>query len=296
MADEVDERTLELVAALLEDAERFPWKTAPYLARRLAETRNVSVGPADLERALLEHAGRENRLIRYSFFPARKTLDLLWGHVRNVGDSAELPPVLLRPEADIAAMVGELEEPALPDDAPWCFLSHSFRDLQAVIALRDRLISRGYGVWIAEVQIEPGGMITEAVQKGLRGSDKLVAFMSPSSIGSRWVLKEISVAVHSARLPPVVIVDGTSTELIELFSAWASAAEGWPDRVAAAVTQLVSGDHDEHAATELPSLVVAGLGDVPPGERRAVVFPEGHRSGGHPCLTMEEAFPPPHER
>jgi len=72
----IDDRTLELTAELLADAEDLPWKTARYLSRRLMDKHQVAVRAPELEQALLNHAGRPLRLLRYSFFPARKTLDL----------------------------------------------------------------------------------------------------------------------------------------------------------------------------------------------------------------------------
>ncbi len=153
------DRALELVEEILAASPRYPWKTARYLARKLRE-RDCRVTPAALEDALLEHARSPGRRIRYSFFPARKTLDLLWGHVREVNDFERLP------DPALADQVGEFEPCALPDEAPWYFLSHSFRDLKAVRDIREQLIARGYGVWIAEAEVFLGDMISYKVQEG----------------------------------------------------------------------------------------------------------------------------------
>ncbi len=291
-ADETD-RALELTTRLLAEADQYPWKPAKYLASRLRSVHGLRISADTLEGALLEHAKQPERRIRYSFFPARKTLDLLWGHVANIGEFGALPDVLLQPDHELQAQLANMTTPDLAEDAPWCFLSHSFRDLATVLRLREELVGRGYGVWIAETEIQLGAMITDAVQSGLREADVLAVYLSNRSIVSRWVLKETGVAVHQWKLPPVVVIDGRSSELVELFAAWLKGADDWEAQVRDTMAALLDTDHFEQAATNVSQLVVGALAEVPSELRFVVAFPASPQRGASDFHTLDEAFPSP---
>jgi len=273
------------VAKILENSVDYPWKTAKYLRRRLAED-GVPITTEELENALLEHAVGEDRVVRYSFFPARKSLDLLWGHVDVVNDPANLPDPHLETE------FGEFDRCAVPESRPWCFLSHSFRDLPAVKHLYGRLLDRGYGVWLAEAEVMTGMMIVKAVQEGLDLCDRFVLVATPNSLASRWVLKESIQAIERWSLPVTVIVDGSDAngELISVFADWLD--DRWDDTLEARLNALESGAPPDPAATMLSDLLVAGLGQGVPPDRRAVVldpFPAAPPVAGF--RTFEEEFP-----
>ena len=85
-----------------------------------------------------------------------------------VNDSANLP------EPHLEAEFGEFDRCTVPNERPWCFLSHSFRDLPRVKLIYDRLLERGYGVWLAEAEVMTGLMIVKAVQEGLDLCDRFV--------------------------------------------------------------------------------------------------------------------------
>jgi len=279
---------VELVVGLLKRADRYPWKTARYLSRQLPD--DLRIGAGALENALLEHARSPERVVRYSFFPARKTLDLLWGHVDNVRDFAKLPAPFLEPDPTFLTEAGEFESCHLPDDATWCFLSHNFRDIAAVRELRERLVARGYGVWIAEAEILRGAMITEAVQKGLERADRFLLYVTRRSLGSRWVLKEAGVAVNRWKLPPTVVVDGTDPELVGLFRPWVEA--DWDNQwLFREMDRLLTDVHEEPAATFLPDLLVGALRDVPRADRRVVIHPAPEGPLPRGFMTLEAGFP-----
>lgn len=283
-------RAVELVAEILREAESYPWKTARYLTQRLATSRDFHMGTRALEDALLDHARSPERVVRYSFFPARKTLDLLWGHVRNIRDFGTLPDPFLELRPEFLAEVGEFEPCDLSDDAIWCFLSHNFRDLDQVRELRTELIARGYGVWIAEAEILEGAMITQAVQEGLERADRFVLYVTRRSLGSRWVLKEASVAVNRWKLPPTVVIDGGDGELVELFRPWVQANwdDGW---LARGMDRLLLDVDEEPAATMLPDLLVGALRGVPRDSRRAVVHPAPEVPLPAGFTTLDAEFP-----
>jgi len=269
------------VADILENSARYPWKTAKYLRRRLAED-GTSITTAELEAALLEHAANEDRVLRYSFFPARKSLDLLWGHVGVVKDPSDLPDPHLETE------FGEFDPCGVPEGRPWCFLSHSFLDLPRVKPLYERLLDQGYGVWLAEAEVMKGTMIVKAVQEGLQICDHLVLVATPNSLASRWVLKEVIQSIHHRSIP----VNGAeeNREMISLFTDWLE--DRWDHSIGERVDALEPGGARDPDATMLSDLLVEGLGDGVPPDRRVVVldpFPAAPPGAGF--RTFEEVFP-----
>ena len=287
--NDVDQAVI-LVAEMLKDSEAYPWKTARYLSERLRKKKGCNIDPKTLEKVLLDNAQLPDRQVRYSFFPARKTLDLLWGHVRNVNDFEALPDPHLDLTRDFVKAVGEFEPCKLSDDAPWCFLSHNFRDLEVVRKIREDLLSRGYGVWMAEAEIFHGDMITQKVQEGLERADRFVMYMSRRSLGSRWVLKEASVAINHWHLPPTVVLDGKDPALNELFQPWLAA--DWNNAwLAEHIDQLLTDANEEPAAIMLPVLLIGALQGVPREKRHVVTYPEQDHERRAEIQTFDEAFP-----
>lgn len=284
------QKVVALTAGILDEAGRYPWKTARYLSQVLANKRGFRIGPKTLEKALLEHARSKTRQVRYSFFPARKTLDLLWGHVRNINDFEALPDPFLEPDEGFLTEVGEFKPCELSEDAPWCFLSHNFRDLDAVRKLRRGLIDRGYGVWIAEAEIFEGDMITHKVQDGLERSHRFVLYMTRKSLGSRWVLKEAGVAINRWNLPPTIVADGNDPELVELFRPWLE-GEWEAGPLATEIDRLLVDANEEPAATMLPELLIGALRDVPRERRRVVVYPDKTYAEHRGFATTDDEFP-----
>ena len=85
--------TLKLVSQILTNRqERYAWKTAKYLSKQLGK-RGCHLSKEKLEDLLIAYTQTPNRKIRYSSFPAKKSLDLLWGHVSLVGELSTLPNV-----------------------------------------------------------------------------------------------------------------------------------------------------------------------------------------------------------
>jgi hypothetical protein len=56
-----------------------PWMTATGLSQRLEEVYGCTIEPAKIESTLEEYSRKPGRKIRYSYYPMKKTLDILWG-------------------------------------------------------------------------------------------------------------------------------------------------------------------------------------------------------------------------
>jgi hypothetical protein len=247
-----DDRALDLVSQILANRqERYAWKTAKYLSKQLGK-RGCHISKEKLEDLLIAYTTETpNPEIRYSSFPAKRTLDLLWGHVSLIGELSTLPNVDLDTEYEYYDPNNVLA------DAPWCFLSHSHHDLKTVLEIRDKLLARGYGVWIFEAEIPVQARITEEVQRGLAQSQSFIVYVSRRSLMSRWVLKETAVAFNNEHLEPFVVVDAEDRELTSFFHKWL--VSGWADvNLWEETGHLLSGiDEPEEsvATTEIPVLL-----------------------------------------
>ena len=266
------ESVVDLVADLLVESKQYPWKTARYLSGWLSD-QGCEVSPGALEDALLEHANRADRRVRYSFFPARKSMDLLWGHVDVVNNPKNLPGPHLEEG------YGDFQPCDALEEVEWCFLSHSFRDLSKTRKIYDHLLKRGYGVWLAEAEVMTGAMIVRAVHEGMELCDRFVLHATPESLGSRWVLKEGIEAVSRMSMPVTIIIDEDDEKIGALFDDWLGGR--WGGDLERRLQDLVSDSPPDPAATQLSDLLVAGLGQVPE-DRRVVLQMKRAEDGSAP--------------
>jgi hypothetical protein len=74
------------------------------------------------------------------------------------------------------------------------FLSHSVADLSIVTKMHDLLSAGGITVYIAELQPQPGVLISEKIEKMIRESDYFIALLTRDGQRSPFVNYEIGVA------------------------------------------------------------------------------------------------------
>ena len=246
--------------------ERFAWKTAKYLSGQLKK-HGCSIDPEVLDNLLIEHARSPGAVLRYSAFPARKNLDTLWGHKDLVGDLASLPNLTLDEEHEFFGPCNVAET------APWCFLSHNYHDLGTVWEIRNRLLERGYGVWVFEAEIGIHAHIAGAVQEGLAKSELFVVYASRYALQSRWVIKEMLTAVQGD-LRPYVIVNWKDKELGDFFASWLTT--GWADVDLAQETDRLLANipepEEQVAVTDVVTLLESMKDLCPEAERRLVIY------------------------
>lgn len=191
-----------------------PWMTAAALARRTDQS------VTHLEQTLIAHSQSPGRKIRHSHYPGRKTLSLLWGHIDVVGEKGNLAQLHRydSPDEDLAI------DASLPEDAPWYFLSHNYRDFGKALQIRDLLLSKGCGAWLFETEIPERGVIVNEVVEALQQCSGFIALVTRSSMGSLWVQKEIEVARRQG-FEVHLVLDGSDPELLQLFEQW---KHQWP--------------------------------------------------------------------
>ncbi len=72
------------------------------------------------------------------------------------------------------------------------FLSHTSSDKDVVEPIGTFLSKCGLKVWLDAWSMTPGDSLIEKIGEGLESSDRLVVFLSPESVESNWVRKEVA--------------------------------------------------------------------------------------------------------
>lgn len=83
-----------------------------------------------------------------------------------------------------------------PDTRPLgVFLSHTWADKDFARKLAADLRSLGVRVWIDEAEIKLGDSLIEKISSGISGMDYLAVVLSPESVQSEWVKREVEIAI-----------------------------------------------------------------------------------------------------
>lgn len=75
------------------------------------------------------------------------------------------------------------------------FLSHNYQDKKFVKKLALDLECHGIKVWLDEAELKIGDSLIEKIRDGIDNINYVAVILSPNSIKSRWVQKEIDVAM-----------------------------------------------------------------------------------------------------
>lgn len=75
------------------------------------------------------------------------------------------------------------------------FLCHSSQDKNRVENVAQILQGFDYSVWYDEWAIDPGEQIVDKIEEGLSQMDVLVVFLTPASVDSKWVQRELNTAL-----------------------------------------------------------------------------------------------------
>ena len=80
-----------------------------------------------------------------------------------------------------------------PDDV---FISHSSKDDDFVKELREALESQGIKVWVDSRNLRGGSKLAPEIDEAIEQARQLIVVLSPNTINSPWVRKEIDKAVE----------------------------------------------------------------------------------------------------
>lgn len=102
------------------------------------------------------------------------------------------------------------------------FLSYSHKDSKLAKQIAKGLVEFGLDIWNSEAEIFPGDNWAEKVSDALKDSDAMVVLITPESLKSRTVQREIEYALgnssYSNRLIPVLV--GSEEKLSEKNIPW----------------------------------------------------------------------------
>jgi hypothetical protein len=76
------------------------------------------------------------------------------------------------------------------------FLSHNVNDKPFVRNLARDLENHGVKYWLDEAEIKVGDSLIEKIRSGLDEVDYVTVILSPNSIASSWVQREMDVAMN----------------------------------------------------------------------------------------------------
>jgi len=80
-------------------------------------------------------------------------------------------------------------------NAKGIFLSHSSRDKPFARKLAGDLKAAGLTVWVDEAEIQIGDSLISKIQSGIDDMEFLVVVLSPDSVSSEWVKREVAIAL-----------------------------------------------------------------------------------------------------
>jgi hypothetical protein len=81
-------------------------------------------------------------------------------------------------------------------DQPSIFLSHTWKDKPFARRLASELTQLGARVWIDEAEIKLGDSLIEKIRTGIDEMDYLAVVLSPDSVTSPWVQREVDIAMN----------------------------------------------------------------------------------------------------
>src|SRR5262245_6306645 len=97
-----------------------------------------------------------------------------------------------------------MEKSTTRSNVPSIFLSHTYTDKTFARALSERLKRHGIHVWIDEAEIQIGDSIISKIESGIREASYLGVVLSPDSVSSEWVNREVRIAlteeIHGKRV------------------------------------------------------------------------------------------------
>jgi len=87
-------------------------------------------------------------------------------------------------------------KPSKANRSPSVFLSHTWKDKEFVRRLAVDLEEAGARVWVDEAEILLGDSLIEKIRSGIDEMEYLAVVLSPDSVSSEWVKREMDIAMN----------------------------------------------------------------------------------------------------
>lgn len=79
------------------------------------------------------------------------------------------------------------------------FLSHNHKDKPFVRRLSERLRAHGIQTWVDEAEMRVGDSLISRIEMAIQAFECLGVVLSPHSVSSDWVRREVNIALTTAR-------------------------------------------------------------------------------------------------
>jgi hypothetical protein len=107
------------------------------------------------------------------------------------------PPSSQEAIATLVRCALEIDPTAVPQASyHGIFLSHNSEDKHFVRELKSRLEAHGAYVWLDEAEIMVGDSLTKKIDEGLKKTKYIGVVLSPRSVKSVWVERELEIAIN----------------------------------------------------------------------------------------------------
>lgn len=204
------------------------WMTERGLAKRLR--RDAAFRELDhlrLREVLMDHAAQQHRRIRNSKSPSEKTLEVLWGAIRQGGIKEVHNPLPLLQDLSERLYPDRVQrEFEVDDEGADYFLSYRKLYEEQALEIVRTLERRDCSVWIAGQFIDPGQHINDRVIEAMGLVRKQLVYVDESALKSLWVGKE---ALHGARLDleQKIVLKGDDPGVMDRFYAMLDDKPSW---------------------------------------------------------------------
>jgi ribosome-associated translation inhibitor RaiA len=88
----------------------------------------------------------------------------------------------------------------------YIFISYSFKDSQFAKLLANEVKKMGFQVFIGDQEIEAGDSIPQAIGEAINNCDYFIIILSPDSIDSSWVKREIDIEMMRKNITVVPVL------------------------------------------------------------------------------------------
>ncbi|MCB1886058.1 MAG: toll/interleukin-1 receptor domain-containing protein [Rhodocyclaceae bacterium] len=146
-----------------------------------------------------------------------------------VASRFELEPAFLRAAGVSRGLIEDLDRgQRFQNTWQTCFLSYSSKDAAFAELLYAALQEAGVRVFWDRFDVLPGELLEQQIAEAIREHDRLILVLSPHSMASPWVEKELRLAWHRKResLLPIRLCP------IEAIEAWTANSPSLPDLAA----------------------------------------------------------------
>lgn len=187
------------------------WDDRAYGVLKAFISREGRLSYVDLLVAIEEALGYE--FTPSSLLPRLRPLKLVFKTGSNKYPDWTMPTEIIPVVEHELADYEITRKPAHKKDRASAFISYSSDDAEFVARLASDLASSGKNVWWDRWEIRVGDSIVEKINNGISRNDYLIVVLSPNSVRSAWVKKELNMGLmrelttRNVVILPIVIAD-----------------------------------------------------------------------------------------